>query len=119
LARTGDDALAFLHCDGYKNHSQTDFRTYTDNSELTFANRYSVRNWTHDTVEIKDGFIDDETYNKFIEEVNSHNSYNNVGGADKINAIPLITYHNVDYLIGNYHSIKTNSSGTNFMIFKK
>jgi hypothetical protein len=67
--RSTFEALAFLHCDGYKNHSQTDFRTYTDNSELTFANRYSVRNWTHDTVEIKDGFIDDETYNKFIEEV--------------------------------------------------
>ena len=46
-----------------------------------------------------------ETYNKFIEEVNSQNSYNNVGGGgDKINAIPLITYHNVDYLGGAYHT---------------
>ncbi len=103
LARTGNQAVTFLHCDGYKNHPQTDCRTYTDNGELTFANRYSVRSWTHDTVEIKDGFNDDETYNKFIEEVNSQNSYNNAGD-DKINAIPLVTYHNVDYLTGTYHT---------------
>jgi hypothetical protein len=106
LARTGNQAVTFLHCDGYKNHPQTDCRTYTDNGELTFANRYSVRSWTHDTVEIKDGFNDDETYNKFIEEVNSQNSYNNLGGGGgaKINAIPLVTYHNVDYLRGTYHT---------------
>jgi len=55
----------------------------------------------------KDGFNDDETYNTFIEEVNSQNAYNNVGGSAggyKINAIPLITYHNVDYLTGSYHT---------------
>ena len=107
LARTGNEAVTFLNCNGYKNHPQTDCRTYTDNGELTFANRYSVRSWTHDTVEIKDGFNDDETYNKFIDEVNSQNPYNNYGsggGGDKINAIPLITYHNVDYLTGAYHT---------------
>ena len=107
LARTGNEAVTFLNCNGYKNHPQTDCRTYTDNGELTFANRYSVRSWGHDTVEIKDGFNDDETYNTFIEEVNSQNAYNNVGGSAggyKINAIPLITYHNVDYLTGSYHT---------------
>ena len=103
LAFNDVKAVTFLHCDGYENHPQTDCRTYTDNGELTFANRYSVRSWTHDTIEIKDGFNDDETYNKFIEEVNSQNSYNN-GGGDKINAIPLVTYHNVDYLTGTYHT---------------
>jgi peptidoglycan/xylan/chitin deacetylase (PgdA/CDA1 family) len=109
LARTGSAPLTFLHCDGYKNHPQTDCRTYTDNGELTFANRYSVRSWTHDTVAIKDGFDDCETYNKFIEEVNSQDVYNNNGGSSsggsaKINAIPLISYHNVDYLTGAYHT---------------
>ena len=116
LARTGNAPLAFLHCDGYKNDPQTDCRTYTDNGQLTFANRYSVRSWTHDTVAIKDGFDDSETYNKFIEEVNSQNAYNNDNnnnnnGGDgndntnnKINAIPLISYHNVDYLTGAYHT---------------
>jgi peptidoglycan/xylan/chitin deacetylase (PgdA/CDA1 family) len=103
LARTGNQAVTFLHCDGYENHPQTDCSTYTNNGELTFANRYSVRSWTHDTVEINDGFNDAETYNKFIEEVNSPNAYNNDGGG-KINAIPLITYHNIDYLRGAYHT---------------
>jgi hypothetical protein len=110
-----------LHCDGYKNDPQADCRTYTDNDQLTFANRYSVRSWTHDTVGIKDGWNDSETYNKFIEEVNGQNAYNNNNNGDsqnaynnnnngdsgsgaKIIAIPLITYHNVDYLTGTYHT---------------
>jgi len=38
----GIASLMFLHCDGYKKFpSQTDCRTYTDNDELTYANRYS------------------------------------------------------------------------------
>jgi peptidoglycan/xylan/chitin deacetylase (PgdA/CDA1 family) len=101
LARTGNYPLTFLHCNEYKSHPQTDCKTYTNTGELTFANRYSVRSWTHDTVGIKDGFNDSETYNKFIEEVNSQSAYNNNG---KINAIPLITYHNVDYITGTYHT---------------
>ena len=101
LARTGNDPLTFLHCDTYKNHPQTDCKTYTDSGGLTFANRYSVRSWTHDTVGIQDGFNDNETYNKFIEEVHSQNIYNS---DNKINAIPLITYHNIDYLTGTYHT---------------
>ena len=54
LADNGFAPLMFLHCDGYKNQSsQTDCRTYFDNGTLTFANRYSIREWSHNAVDRK------------------------------------------------------------------
>ena len=48
LATGGFSELMFLHCDGYKMYSsQTDCRTYFDNGSLTFVNRYSIREWSH------------------------------------------------------------------------
>jgi Polysaccharide deacetylase len=91
LARTGVEPLTFLHCDGYQNHPQTDCRTYDDNDNLNFANRYSIRSWSHHIVLDNNNLIDnDETFNAFIQEVNSQNNYNMEG---KINAIPIVTYH--------------------------
>jgi hypothetical protein len=91
LARTGVEPLTFLHCDGYPNHPQTDCRTYDDTGNLNFANRYSIRSWSHHIVLDNNNSIDnDKTFNAFIQEVNSQNNYNIEG---KINAIPIVTYH--------------------------
>jgi hypothetical protein len=92
LARVGGKPLTFLHCDGYPNHPQTDCRTYDDSDNLNFANRYSIRSWSHAIVlDDNNNLIDnDETFNAFIQDVNSQNNYNIEG---KINAIPIVTYH--------------------------
>jgi peptidoglycan/xylan/chitin deacetylase (PgdA/CDA1 family) len=91
LARTGVQPLTFLHCDGYPNYPQTDCRTYDDSGNLNFANRYSIRSWSHHIVLDNNNSINnDETFNAFIQEVNSQNNYNKDG---KINAIPIVTYH--------------------------
>src|SRR5438309_10224558 len=34
LARTGSEPLMFLHCNGFKNHPQTDCRTYLPDDKL-------------------------------------------------------------------------------------
>src|SRR5918992_1937472 len=48
IARTANDPLMYLHCDGFKEESsQTDCRTFSDDGELTFANRYSIMGWSH------------------------------------------------------------------------
>jgi len=49
LARTDSGyPLTFLHCNGFKNHPQTDCKTYSGNGKkLTFDNRYSIKSWTH------------------------------------------------------------------------
>jgi peptidoglycan/xylan/chitin deacetylase (PgdA/CDA1 family) len=94
LADNGFAPLMFLHCDGYKNQSsQTDCRTYFDNGTLTFANRYSIREWSHNEVDRKYNYNDRMIFQRFVQEVNSQQVYNKNG---VINAIPIIAYHNID-----------------------
>ena len=93
LADNGFAPLMFLHCDGYKNQSsQTDCRTYFDNGTLTFANRYSIREWSHNAVDRKYDYNDVAILQRFVQEVNSQQTYNKNGAID---AIPIIAYHDI------------------------
>jgi peptidoglycan/xylan/chitin deacetylase (PgdA/CDA1 family) len=103
LARTGSEPLMFLNCNGFKNHPQTDCRTYLPDGKLTYANRYAIRSLSFDRYEIKDLFNNASIFSDFGQILNSQSNYNkgngiislsgignNVGGA-----VPLITFHNV------------------------
>ena len=92
MARSGTDPLMFLNCKGFTKHPQTDCRTYTANGKLTYANRYAIRSLSFDILEIKDSFDNATMFSNFTKIVNSQNSFNQGG---KINAVPLITFHNV------------------------
>lgn len=90
LARTAGSPLTYLHCDGWKNLSnQKDCRTL-NKKDLTFANRYSIRGWSHDMSRLVNSYSDKDLLNRFIQVVNSQSDYNKDG---KINAIPIIIYH--------------------------
>ncbi|MDQ3869944.1 MAG: hypothetical protein M3250_10380 [Thermoproteota archaeon] len=41
----------------------------------------------------KNSYDDDEMFNEFVKVVNSQSAFNNDG---EINAIPIVTYHNID-----------------------
>ena len=91
----GIASLMFLHCDGYKKFpSQTDCRTYTDNDELTYANRYSIREWSHNSQDKRYLHNDQIIFQKFVEEVNSGIVFNNKKGM--LDAIPIVAYHSID-----------------------
>jgi peptidoglycan/xylan/chitin deacetylase (PgdA/CDA1 family) len=92
MARSGTDPLMFLDCKGFTKHPQTDCRTYTPDGKLTYANRYAIRSLSFDIIEIKDSFDNATMFSDFVNTVNSQNTYNHGG---KINAVPLITFHNV------------------------
>jgi hypothetical protein len=97
LGRQGYRPVMFLHCDGYtKDSSQTDCATFFDNGTLTFANRYSIRSWSHNSVDQKFFFNDSEIYEAFVKEISEWPSKfnNNVHGT--VNAIPIIGYHRID-----------------------
>ena len=96
FADNGIASLMYLHCDGYKNKSpsQTDCRTYTDNGELTYANRYSTREWSHNSRDMEYLHNDQIIFQMFVEEVNSVIVFNNKKGM--LDAIPIIAYHSVD-----------------------
>ncbi len=93
LARSGSEPLMFLHCNGFKNHPQTDCRTYLPDGKLTYANKYAIRSLSFDRYEIKDLFNNSTIFSDFVKIVNSQIKYNNNGGT--INAVPLVTFHNV------------------------
>ena len=46
MARSGNADITFLHCDKWVS-GQKDCSTYFSNGTLTFANRYSIRAWSH------------------------------------------------------------------------
>jgi biotin operon repressor len=95
LAVNGFGTLTFLHCNGYiKYSSQKDCRTYFDNGTLTFANRYSVREWSHNNIDRANAYNDTKIFDIFVNEVNTQQRYNWVNGP--VLAVPIIGYHSID-----------------------
>jgi peptidoglycan/xylan/chitin deacetylase (PgdA/CDA1 family) len=92
IGRSGTAPLMFLDCNGFRNHPQTDCRTYTPNGELNYATRYTARSLSFDLMEIKDSFENTKIFPDFVKLVNSQSIYNTGG---KINAVPLLIFHNV------------------------
>jgi hypothetical protein len=78
----------------YKSNVQTDCRTYFDDGTLTYANRYSIREWSHGSVDKEYLDNDQTTFEKSVEVVNSQDNFNKNA---TINAIPIIAYHDLDY----------------------
>jgi peptidoglycan/xylan/chitin deacetylase (PgdA/CDA1 family) len=93
FAVNGFAPLMFLHCDGYKQSSQHDCRTYLDNGTLTFANRYSIREWSHNNIDKAYSYNNTKIFQRFVQEVNSQNRFNKENGT--INAVPVIGYHDI------------------------
>jgi peptidoglycan/xylan/chitin deacetylase (PgdA/CDA1 family) len=102
-AITGFSKLMYLNCDGWneqeegedgeESNVQTDCRTYSDDGTLTYANRYSIREWSHDSAN-EDYDNDNKMYEEFVNVVNSQENFN---GDGIIRAIPIIAYHDLDY----------------------
>ncbi len=92
IGRSGSEPLMFLDCKGFKKHPQANCITYTSQGDLTYANRYAFRSLSFDVKEIKDLFNNATIFSDFIKEVNSQEIYNQNG---KINAVPVVTFHNV------------------------
>jgi hypothetical protein len=95
IGRSGTASLMFLNCDGFRDDSQTDCRTYGPDGKLNYANRYDARSLSFDIIEIKDSFDKTKMFSDFVKIVNSQSAYNQDG---KINAVPLIIFHNVAWI---------------------
>jgi peptidoglycan/xylan/chitin deacetylase (PgdA/CDA1 family) len=108
FAITGFSKLMYLNCDGWneqeeeaveeeedgdKSNTQTYCRTYYNDGTLTYANRYSIREWSHDSAN-KEYDNDNKMYEEFVNVVNSQENFNRDG---IIRAIPIIAYHDLDY----------------------
>jgi hypothetical protein len=99
LAVNGFGKLMPLHCTGYEDYmiehsNQTNCRTYFSNGTLTFVNRYSLREWSHNNVDQANSHDDSKTFEMFVDEVNSQDKYNKLNGP--ILAVPIVAYHRID-----------------------
>lgn len=102
FARSGSAPLMFLNCKGYNSDPQSDCRTYSVDGKLTFANRYDIRAQSSYHISGNVNFNPPEMFQKFVQRVNSEIPYNTNG---KINAIPIIVYHDLTYNILDYNGM--------------
>jgi peptidoglycan/xylan/chitin deacetylase (PgdA/CDA1 family) len=107
FATRGNDPLMFLRCDGMMKYGQKDCRTLTDNGTPTHANKYAIRNWSHDFEKVQNSYSDAQALRKFINVVESQSKYNK----DGIKAIPIIMYHGIGE--------NKNDSATDIDLFEK
>ena len=95
FAINGFSNLMFLHCDKYKKYSsQMDCRTFDNNGKLTYANRYVIREWSHNAQDTDYLHNDSKIFPEFIKEINSQILYNK--DATTINALVILAYHKID-----------------------
>lgn len=111
LGRSADAPLMFLDCNGWdnsddeigndislslvssdNNDDDADCREYSHNGSLNAVNRYSIMGWTHDSERRYKQYDDAQMLGRFIEVVEGQSKYNDDG---KINAIPIIIWHNI------------------------
>jgi peptidoglycan/xylan/chitin deacetylase (PgdA/CDA1 family) len=85
--------LMFLHCDGYDS-KQTNCQTYDGSDTLSYANRYSIRETSHNSWDARYLHNDQVIFQKFVKEVNSGVAANNNRGM--VDAIPIVAYHIID-----------------------
>jgi len=102
LARSGSAPLMFLNCNGYVKQPQTDCSTYSANGKLTYANRFDIRSDSFRHVDSRHNYSPAQEYTQFVQRMDSQIPYNTIG---KINAIPIITYHNLTNSIQDYNKM--------------
>ena len=67
--------------------------TFSNDGSLQFINRYSIKEWSHNSADASYRHNDTKIFDKFVIIVNSQAKFNKNG---KINAIPLVAYHTID-----------------------
>jgi len=102
LARSGSAPLMFLNCNGFGKHPQNDCSTYSANGKLSYANRYDIKSDSFRHVDSNHNYSPPEEFQKFVQRMNSQIRYNTNG---KINAIPIITYHNLTNSLQDYNKM--------------
>ena len=113
FAFMGHSKLMFLNCDGWENfgysmesyEGSTNCTPYFSDGSTTPANRYAMKEWSHDRGHDKiyetkylgedphGKKVNDAVLKQFIKIIESQTNFTKDG---KINAIPIIGYHKID-----------------------
>ena len=111
FADNGFSDLLFLQCDSISNKGNNnkakagEFQTgqldqqrngcstYSNDGSLSSTNRYSIREWSHNSADASYMHNDTKIFDKFVKIVNSQAKFNKNG---MIKAIPIVAYHTID-----------------------
>ena len=115
LGRSGTDPLMFLNCSGYAKDPQTDCQATSAKGKITHANRYDIRSASFYHISSHHNLTPPEMFQVFLQIVNSQTPYNLNG---KINAIPVIVYHNLTNSIQDY-TLPIHASSTTVDLFAR
>lgn len=113
VGRSGTDPLMFLNCSGYAKDPQTDCRTFSTTNKITHANRYDIRSASFYHISSHHNLSPSQMFQVFLQIVNSQTPYNQ---NTKINAIPIIVYHNLTNSIQDY-GVPSHASSTTLDLF--
>ncbi len=102
MARTGSDPLMFLDCKGYEKHPQADCSTFSPTGALTYVNIYDIRSQSFDHIHSNAELSQPQLFQQFVQRVNSQIPHNENG---LINAIPILTFHNLTYSNSVYNQL--------------
>jgi polysaccharide deacetylase len=102
MARSGSDPLMFLDCKGYQKHPQANCTTFSPDGALNYVNIYDIRSQSFDHIHSNAELSQPQLFQQFIQRVNSQIPYNKNG---VINAIPIITFHNLTYSNSVYNQL--------------
>lgn len=95
IGRSGYGDAMYLKCDQYKEHPQTDCRTYDEQGMITYANRFNIRAWNHNGLDTQFGPESVKVFQEFIKKVTAGFGTNNLLSDE---TVLLIVYHNVEDL---------------------
>ncbi|TLX84837.1 MAG: DUF5011 domain-containing protein, partial [Thaumarchaeota archaeon] len=90
MDRAGPGNTFFLHCD-VPGSGQTDCRTFDSSGALTVYNRYNIRTYSSNSVELQYGYNETTVFSLFIKEVNSATTNTGPNSTE----IPIVIYHRV------------------------
>ena len=81
-------------------------------SSLNYANRYNIKNFNPNHIDDTGNIIEEpQMFDRFIQKVNSQIAFNSNG---RINAIPIVTYHNLTNSMKDYNNMGSTTTGALF-----
>lgn len=110
FADTGFSDLLFLQCESNRfidnknkmnlevqtrqlNQQKNGCNTFSNDGSLSFTNRYSLKEWSHNSADASYRYKDIKIFDNFVRIVNSQARFNKNG---IINTIPIVAYHMID-----------------------
>jgi hypothetical protein len=91
MARGGNDATAFLHCNNTFSSTQADCKTTNSQGAMNPYNRFNIRAWSTDVVATNVNYNDALSFANFVQVVNAATTNTSSNSTE----IPIVYFHRI------------------------